>query len=71
DMGSVWGLEDSTVNSTTNDVLYQDFSLRHVVGFSILWDSALGPLRLDFSKALKKEKRDKEQNFSFTISTDF
>ena len=52
-------------------MLYQDFSLRHVVGFSILWDSALGPLRLDFSKALKKEKRDKEQNFSFTISTDF
>lgn len=71
DMGSVWGLEDSTVNSTTNDVLYQDFSLRHVVGFSILWDSALGPLRLDFSKALKKEKRDKDQSFSFTISTDF
>lgn len=71
DIGSVWGLSDTTLSSTSNDVLYTDFSARHVIGFAVLWDSVLGPLRLNFSKALKKEDYDNEQNFSLTISTEF
>ena len=66
DVGSLWGLDQTSAN-----VLYEDMSLRHVVGFSVLWDTVMGPLRFDFSKALKKETYDQEQNFNFTISAEF
>jgi outer membrane protein insertion porin family len=66
DVGSVWGLDD-----TNDNVLYEDFSARHVVGVSIFWDSAIGPLQLNFSEALVKERRDKVQNFNLSIRTEF
>lgn len=66
DVGSVWGLDNTNAN-----VVSEDFSARHVVGFSILWDSAIGPLRLNFSEAVKKEKSDRVQNFNLSISTKF
>ncbi|MBV2360849.1 outer membrane protein assembly factor BamA [Thalassococcus sp. CAU 1522] len=66
DVGSVWGLDRSSPN-----VIYEDFSARHVVGFSIFWDSVLGPLRLNFSEALVKEEHDEPQAFDLTISTRF
>jgi outer membrane protein insertion porin family len=71
DVGSVWGLSDSTKSSATANIVSDGFDARHVVGFSILWDSAIGPLRLNFSEPLKKTKWDKEQNFNLTISTQF
>ncbi|MEM6372892.1 MAG: BamA/TamA family outer membrane protein, partial [Pseudomonadota bacterium] len=46
-------------------------SFRHVIGFSIFWDTAIGPLRLNFTNALKKESFDEEQTFDLTISTTF
>lgn len=66
DVGSVWGLDKTSPN-----VLYEDLSFRHVVGFSIFWDTAIGPLRFNFTKALKKEVQDVERNFDFTISAEF
>ncbi|SFE08032.1 outer membrane protein assembly factor BamA [Roseivivax sediminis] len=66
DVGNLWGLDE-----TNSDVLYEDGSFRHVVGVSLFWNTPLGPLRFNFSEALEKEKRDKAQNFEFTISTDF
>ena len=66
DVGSVWGLDNSNAN-----VVSEDFAARHVVGFSILWDSAIGPLRLNFSEAIGKEKNDRTQNFNLTVSTKF
>lgn len=66
DIGSVWGLDASNSN-----VLYEDFSARHVIGFSILWDSAFGPLRLDFTEALVKEEYDDTQGFDLTINSQF
>ena len=66
DVGSLWGLDNSSAN-----VIYEDLSWRHVIGFSVFWDTAMGPLRFDFSKALKKETLDREQNFNFTISAEF
>ncbi|MCR8547308.1 outer membrane protein assembly factor BamA [Salipiger sp. P9] len=71
DIGSVWGLSDMTKSATTNQILYDEFSARHVVGFSIFWDSAFGPLRLNFSQPMKREKHDREQNFSLSVSTEF
>ncbi|MDU8913041.1 outer membrane protein assembly factor BamA [Aestuariicoccus sp. MJ-SS9] len=66
DIGSLWGLDDTNAN-----VLYDDFSSRQVVGVSIFWNTAIGPLRFNFTEALQKEKRDEERNFELTISTQF
>ncbi|MBY6089478.1 outer membrane protein assembly factor BamA [Maritimibacter alkaliphilus] len=66
DVGSLWGLNKSNAN-----VLYEDASLRHVIGVSLFWTTPIGPLRLNWSKALVKEDYDKEQTFDLTIQTDF
>ncbi|MBN9886402.1 outer membrane protein assembly factor BamA [Pelagibaca abyssi] len=71
DIGSVWGLSDATKDSTTNKILYDDFRARQVVGVSVFWDSAFGPLRLNFSRPVQKEEHDRDQNFSLSISTEF
>ncbi|KUF12142.1 outer membrane protein assembly factor BamA [Pseudoponticoccus marisrubri] len=74
DVGSVWGVNDGYSNIATtagNSVVSPDFDLRHVVGVSVFWDSALGPLRLNFSEPLKKTKWDKPLNFNLTVSTRF
>ena len=68
DVGSVWGLDNTA--GVTNPV-DDSMNLRSAVGVSVFWDSALGPLRLNFSKALQKEDYDEEQNFDLTISTKF
>ena len=41
------------------------------VGFSIFWDTPIGPLRLNFAKPLVKETYDLEQTFDLTVSTRF
>ena len=66
DVGSVWDLDRTNANT-----IYDDFSLRHVVGVSIFWDSVIGPLRFNVSKALEKEDFDDEQTFNLTVSTRF
>ena len=68
DVGSVWGLEDTA--GVTNPV-DDGMNLRSAIGVSVFWDSALGPLRLNFMKAIKKEDYDEEQNFDLTIATKF
>lgn len=69
DIGNVWGLEDSNASSGT--VVGREGSFRQVVGFSFLWTTAIGPLRFNFSKAIKKEDFDNEQNFDLTFQTTF
>ncbi len=66
DAGSVWGLDDN-LGGTIPD----DFALRATVGFSIFWDTPLGPLRFNFSQPLKEEANDETRSFDLTISTQF
>lgn len=66
DIGSLWGLDQSNAN-----VLYEDFTPRQVIGASVFWDTALGPLRFNFTHALQKERFDNENTFDLTISTRF
>lgn len=68
DAGSVWELDD--VQGTGGEV-DDSFQLRTVLGASIFWTSAIGPLRFDFAQALTKESYDKTQVFDFSISTSF
>ena len=69
DIGSLWGLE--TTAGAVDTQGSEDFKLRAVVGASVLWNSPIGPLRLDFTKALKKEDYDRDQTFDLTVSTKF
>ena len=46
-------------------------SLRSSAGGSILWNSPVGPLRVDFAKALTKDSWDKEQFIRFGAQTKF
>jgi outer membrane protein insertion porin family len=66
DVGSLWGLE------TTNDfVKSEGFQLRHTIGFSLFWTTAIGPLRLNFMDVLQSETYDKTESFELTIATSF
>jgi outer membrane protein insertion porin family len=65
DVGSVWSLDDN--GGTVDD----SFIPRASVGVSVFWTTPIGPLRFNFSHALKKEDYDKEQSFDLTISTKF
>ena len=65
DMGSVWGLDSNP------DGVDDAAHLRAAVGVSILWTTPIGPLRFNFSNAIKKESYDEEQSFDLTIATKF
>lgn len=69
DVGSVWGLDDT--NGTGGNEVDDSMHVRSAVGVSLFWKSAIGPLRLNFSRAIKKESYDKTQNFDLSLSTQF
>ncbi|NKX46000.1 outer membrane protein assembly factor BamA [Roseicyclus persicicus] len=69
DIGSVWGL-DNTVGfggAPVDDSL----SWRQTIGFSIFWDTAIGPLRFNFSHPLVFESYDQTREFDLTIEARF
>ncbi len=69
DVGNLWDL--GGIDLSGGNVVGEGGSFRHVIGFSIFWDTAIGPLRLNFTNALRKEEFDREQTFDLTISTTF
>ncbi len=68
DIGSVWSLDNT---AGTGGAVDDSFIPRATVGVSVFWTTPIGPLRFNFSHALKKEDYDKEQNFDLTITTRF
>jgi outer membrane protein insertion porin family len=69
DAGSVFGNKRAEKIAGLN--LMDDSSIRSSVGASILWNSPVGPLRLDYAIPLTKEAYDEEQRFRFGASTKF
>lgn len=69
DVGNFWDLSD--VNTTGGTIVGEGGSFRHVIGFAILWDTPVGPLRFNFTEALRKEDFDRDQSFELTLSTTF
>ncbi len=68
DVGSVWSLDNTAgLGGPVDDGLNPRASL----GLSVFWTTPIGPLRFNFSRAVKKEDYDKEQTFDLTISTKF
>ncbi|KGL02805.1 MULTISPECIES: outer membrane protein assembly factor BamA [Thalassobacter] len=71
DMGSVWGLDNVNGGTGGLDIVDDSFELRSTIGFGLLWDTQIGPLRFNFTNAINAETADREQSFDFTISTRF
>jgi outer membrane protein insertion porin family len=68
DIGSVWGLDNTTGTGMTVD---DDLHWRQSVGFSIFWDTQIGPLRFNFSHVLDQEVYDRTRSFDFTVEARF
>lgn len=54
-----------------DELLYDNGAWRHVVGATLYWTTPIGPLRFDFTRALKKETQDEERTFDMSIATRF
>lgn len=69
DVGSVWGLNNTTGagGGTVDDSLHW----RAAAGFSVFWDTPVGPLRFNFSVPVRRMSYDRTQSFDLTISTRF
>ena len=64
--GNLW---DTGANG--DELLYDNGAWRHVVGATLYWTTPIGPLRFDFTRALKKETHDEERTFDMSIATRF
>lgn len=57
-----------TINRT---VVVDEASIRSSVGFSVIWNSPLGPLRADFATPITSESYDETEFFRFGAATRF
>jgi outer membrane protein insertion porin family len=73
DAGSLWGVPDdiSALYESAGLALFDDSSVRAAVGVSLLWNSPVGPLRVDYAEPIAKEDYDREQKLRFGASTRF
>jgi outer membrane protein insertion porin family len=73
DAGSLWqpsGLAVEAVNDE-GSFIFDSSQVRLSTGFSLIWQSPLGPLRADFAEALLKADFDQTEFFRFGASTNF
>jgi len=75
DAGSVFGT-DATDTECQDPVTMtggcsDEASIRASVGFGVLWNSPVGPLRADFSYIITSEDFDEEEIFGFGASSNF
>jgi len=65
-IGNLWD-----TGASESDIFYDTGAWRHVVGATLYWTTPIGPLRFDFTRALKKETHDEERTFDMSIATRF
>jgi outer membrane protein insertion porin family len=68
DNGVLKGVDD--INRNGGEVA-DSGKMRSSYGLSIVWASPMGPIRLDFSRIVKKEVYDRTQVFRFNFGTTF
>jgi outer membrane protein insertion porin family len=71
DFGTLWGVDIPNNSAYTKSSFHNDRSIRASAGFGIIWITNMGPLRIDYAKALKKQKYDKTRTLLFSFSTLF
>ena len=67
-MGDIWGLGK---RGSGSDILYENGKLRETIGAVLYWETPIGPLRFDFTRALTKQEFDNERSFDLSIATQF
>ena len=73
DAGSLWDPSQRAINAVAqeNSFIFDTSDVRLSTGFSIIWQSPLGPLRADIAEALLKADFDETELFRFGASTNF
>jgi outer membrane protein insertion porin family len=71
DFGNVWNIDLKKNSGYSSSQYYNSKSIRASAGIGFLWITKMGPLRIDFAKAVKREKFDKTQLIHFSFSTNF
>ena len=73
DAGSLFGAGESAKALADQGLirLADDETIRSSVGVSLLWNSPVGPLRVDYAHVLNGESYDDEQSLRFGASTNF
>ncbi len=73
DAGSLWGVpgDVDSLYSGGGVTIEDSSAVRASLGVSLLWDSPVGPLRVDYAEPIAKEDYDKVQNLRFGASTKF
>lgn len=69
DAGSLWGA--GTAAQKLPGLAGNTSAMRASVGTGVVWDSPIGPLRLDYAVPFLKQTRDKTQNLSFGLASGF
>ena len=71
DIGSVWGLDNTLGAGGAGDLVDDSLRLRSSIGVSIFWNTAIWPLRFNFSQPLTFESYDRTREFDLTVETRF
>jgi outer membrane protein insertion porin family len=73
DAGSLWDPSGQALEAVAQEgsFIHDSAEMRLSTGFSIIWQSPLGPLRADIAQALLKADFDKTEIFRFGASTNF
>jgi outer membrane protein insertion porin family len=73
DAGSLWDPSQLAINAVNQEgsFIFDSSQVRLSTGFSIIWQSPLGPLRADLAQALLKADFDRTELFRFGASTNF
>ena len=73
DAGSLWEPGALAVQAVNDEgsFIFDSAAVRLSTGFSLIWQSPLGPLRADIAQALLKQSFDKTEVFRFGASTNF
>jgi outer membrane protein insertion porin family len=76
DAGSLWQASGDAIRAVADEgpdgsYILDTADIRMSTGFSIIWQSPLGPLRADIAQALLKADSDKTEIFRFGASTNF
>ncbi|MET0431014.1 MAG: outer membrane protein assembly factor BamA, partial [Hyphomicrobium sp.] len=73
DAGSLWDATGGARRALADEpgALQDSSSIRSSVGGSLMWNSPVGPLRMDFAKVLTKESYDETQFFRFGAQSKF
>ena len=69
DVGTVWGLDNTTGFGGAQ--VDDERHWRTTFGVSVFWDTIVGPLRFNFSRALDTQPYDRTRNFDMTLEARF